>query len=266
MIRFCFLAGWIVLVTGSVRVARGQDAAAAETRLEAMSRRAGTLKLVFDENAERTPPELSKAPVLRCNDPTREEVDGALWLWLDGPRPVAGLCVLFYAKGKWNYELTSLTDEALQLTGRPDWLWHPAAKERQWIALEGAVPEAPRARQLNMRTTARRFESSEVRRGERFPLRLVDRPIYTYADPEQDVIDAAVFAISYGTNPEILLQMEARKADGKTQWHAAFSRLSAAEVTVRLEEKDVWKVEPIDGPVYDAREPYFAINEAGSLE
>ena len=108
---------------------------------------------------------------------------------------------------------------------------------------------------------ARRFDASEVRRGERFPLHLLNQPIYTYADADHGLIDGAVFAISYGTNPEILVQLEARERDGMRQWHVAFTRLSAAEVTVRLKDQEIWKVAPIAANEYDPRGPYFATNE-----
>ena len=44
------------------------------------------------------------------------------------------------------------------------------------------------ARQTAMRSLARKLEASEVRRGESFPLRLLDRPIYTYADEKHGVL------------------------------------------------------------------------------
>ena len=101
-----------------------------------------------------------------------------------------------------------------------------------------------------------------LRRGERFPLHLLNQPIYSYSDPDHGLLDAAVFAISYGTNPEILVQVEARESDGKRQWRVAFSRLSAAEVTVRLKDQEIWKVGPIGPNEYDPHGPYFATNEA----
>src|SRR5882724_9044166 len=169
----------------------------AESRLAPMTRRAEQLKIRFADSADRAAPELMKSPVLRTNDPTRSEVDGAVWLWLDGKRPVAVLGVMYYASGKWNYELSSMTDEALEVAGRPTWTWKPPAAKRDWIVVDEPVPDALRARQLALRTLPRRFDASEVRRGERFPLHLLNQPIYTYADPDRGLIDGAVFAISY---------------------------------------------------------------------
>jgi hypothetical protein len=230
-------------------------------RRAAMVRLAGTLKLEFPENASRKQPELKKSAVLKTNDPTRNEVDGALWLWLAGERPVAALGMTYYESAKWNYESVSLTDDALSLTGRPTWAWQPRATPRTWTTLDDLVPETARARQLALRALPRQFDASEVRRGERFPLRLIGQPIYSYSVPDEGVTDGALFAISNGTNPEILVQIEARLADGKRRWHVAFARLTAAEATVKLGEKELWKVPAIAPGEYNPREPYFANNE-----
>ena len=241
---------------------RGQEPTeeAQAARRAAMVLRAGKLKLEFPGMSERIL-SLLKSPVLRTNDPTRSEVDGALWLWLEGQRPVAALGITYYASGKWNYENVSLTDEALALGGRPTWVWQPKAAPRTWTALDDAVPEAARARQLALRAVPRQFEVSEVRRGERFPLRLVGQPIYSYADADAGVTDAALFTFSNGTNPEVLVQVEAREKEGKRRWHVAFARLTAAEATVKLGDKELWKVGPIAAGEYDPRESYYATNE-----
>jgi len=235
----------------------GQQAA----RRAAMIRLSGTLKLEYPGVEGRKLPELLKSPVLKTNDPTRNEVDGALWLWLDGEQPVAALGMTYYSTAKWNYECVSLIDEALLLTGRPTWGWQPKATPRAWTALDDAVPEAARARQLALRALPRKFDVSEVRRGERFPLRLIGQPVYSYSLPDDGVTDAALFAVSNGTNPEVLIQIEARLADGKRRWHVAFARLTAAEATVKVGDKELWKVPAVSQGEYDPQEPYFATNE-----
>jgi hypothetical protein len=88
MVRPSLLAASLLPLSFSVAV-RGQESPKADVRLESMSRRAGLLKMTFPDHAKRRAPELSKSPVLRCNDPTREEVDGTVWLWVEGKRPVA---------------------------------------------------------------------------------------------------------------------------------------------------------------------------------
>jgi hypothetical protein len=249
-------------------LASGEEAELRDSPLEAMSTRAATLKMQFVEDPARIAPELLKSPVLRCNDPTRDEMDGAVWLWLDGKRPVAALCLLLYANGKWNYEHIALTDEALTVTGRPTWTWQSPASARTWTKLADGVPDSQRGRQSAMRAIARRLEASESRRGETFALRLLERPLYTYADAERGIVVGGLFAMSYGTNPELLVQIEARKAGDKTEWHVACARMSAAEIVVRTDdvvrttEKELWRAEAMkaDNP----RATYYGVNELPS--
>jgi hypothetical protein len=239
-----------------------QDVPTTDSSLESLTRRASLLKMAYSADAQRPAPELLSTPVLRCSDPTRDEMDGALWLWLEGKRPVAGLCLLLYASGKWNYEHIALCDDALSVTGRLDWSWQAKAQTRRWRRIDEPVPEAARARQTALRSLARRIEASEVRRGETYALRLLERPIYTYSDEELNVADGALFAMSYGTNPEVLLQVEARSDQGKLGWHVAFARMSAAEITVTMARKELWKAEAMKAD--DPTGSYYGVNELPS--
>jgi hypothetical protein len=117
-----------------------------EARLKSMTQRAAELKTVYAADEDRDPPQLIRSPILRCNDPTRDEEDGTLWLWADGKRPVACLC-LFFIRDQWIYEHVSLSDEALEVKGRPAWSWTPQAGPRMWVRLDDAVPETDAARQ-----------------------------------------------------------------------------------------------------------------------
>ena len=122
-----FIAAPLAIAIIAAGGAAAQEAEQADQRLAAMTRRAQSLKIVYPELPDRAVPKLSPQPVLRCSDPTREEEDGAVWLWLDGSRPVAGLCVI-HKRGKWNYELVSLTEEPLAVSGRPTWEWQPTIR------------------------------------------------------------------------------------------------------------------------------------------
>jgi hypothetical protein len=241
-----------------------QELLPAEMRLEAMAKRASLLRMAFADEPNRKPPELLKSAVLRASDPTREEIDGAVWLWLDGKRPTAALCLLLYPSGKWNYEHVALVDESLAVTGRDTWSWRPRPSPRIWTKLPDAVPPTERGQQSALRSIARRLEASESRRGETFALRLLDRPIYTYSDADRGIVQGGLFAMSYGTNPELLIQIEARATADKPEWQIAFARLSAAEVVVRLDQKEVWRAEAMKAD--DPTAPYYGVNELPSEE
>jgi len=240
-----------------------QEPLNAEMRLKAMAQRTQLLKIKFPSDELRDPPKLLKSPVLRCNDPTREEEDGTVWLWLDGKHPVACLC-LFLVRDRWAYEHTSLTDEAMEVFGRPSWKWQPKAEARVWVTVNGAVPESAPARRREARAIADQLVASEFHMGETYQLRLLDRPLHTYADPGHGLLDGSLFAFVYGTNPEILLQVEAREIDSGRSWRVAFARLSSAEITVKLKDRQIWKVPPV--LKFDSGENYFAAHESDQLE
>jgi hypothetical protein len=56
------------------------------------------------------------------------------------------------------------------------------------------------------------------------------------------VIDGALFALtsSAGTDPEVLLLIEAREEGGKTRWEYACGRFGVVSMTVQHKGKEVW--------------------------
>jgi hypothetical protein len=71
-------------------------------------------------------------------------------------------------------------------------------------------------------------------------LRLLTTPIYRYGDPKSEVIDGALLAFAQGTDPELLLLLEARAAAERRQWHYAIARLTMWELEARFEGRAVW--------------------------
>jgi hypothetical protein len=72
-------------------------------------------------------------------------------------------------------------------------------------------------------------------------LRLLPEPMHRYADAGSGLLDGAIFVFAHGSNPEIVLLVEAR-GQGKSgaKWHYGFARLSAAGLSVSLAGRDVW--------------------------
>jgi hypothetical protein len=252
----------LAIVALVLTLAKATDAAEpsdAEARLKAMMQRAASLKIEFAADKVRKPPELLPSPILRCNDPTREEEDGTVWLWADGKRPVACLC-LFFIRDQWAFEHVALSGEALKVSGRSAWSWTPKAEDRLWIPLKDAVPDSSASRQRTARDIARQMDASEFHMDETYRLRLLERPLYTYSDVDQGVVEGMLFAFAYGTNPEILLQLQARQSgEERPQWQAAFARLSSAEITVKLDDREIWKAPAVRE--FDARESYYSASE-----
>ena len=55
------------------------------------------------------------------------------------------------------------------------------------------------------------------------------------------VTDGALFAFADGTDPEVLLLLEARRGEGGDQWCFATARLNQLHVEVFQQERKVWE-------------------------
>ncbi len=244
----------VILFFAESAVAQPDDV---KERREAMEIRAALLSADFSQSdTDRPKPQLLKSPLLRMTDPTRQETDGALWLWQSGSRLVAVLC-LFFSPEQWSYEHVSLTDHALEVTGRPAWTWKPVAKPRPWTRLEYPVSDNPAVRRIQMRSAVRELKASEFYGKQTHALRLLPRPLHTCADEKASILAGGLFALSHGTNPEAVVQIEARRGtNGRAAWFVSFARLSSAEITIRHGQKVLWKVPPVE--IWNPRNDYYS--------
>ena len=92
----------------------------------------------------------------------------------------------------------------------------------------------------------------------RFELRLLAQPVLRYADSTNPVLDGAVFVFAHGTNPEVLLLIEAIGDDAATaKWHYSFARSGSAEMHVELDGKQVWFRERTPGITGTPNDSYW---------
>ena len=87
------------------------------------------------------------------------------------------------------------------------------------------------------------------------------KPIFEYADPDSKLPLGAIFGLSStGTNPDLLLLIEARRdGEGKWRWEYAHARMTSASLRVRLNDDEVWAegFAPMSNPVFDNWTFYF---------
>src|SRR5436190_785156 len=126
--------------------------------------------------------------------------------------------------------------------------WKPeAGLERKELADAPAPADTAAARLLQMKKLAAEFAGHSVDRDKkRWELRLLPTPLYRYPSAKTGVIDGALFALvsNAGTDPEVLLLVEARAADGKPKWEYACGRFSDWELHVERKEKEVFASVP----------------------
>ncbi|MBI3862095.1 MAG: hypothetical protein HY290_09390 [Planctomycetia bacterium] len=122
--------------------------------------------------------------------------------------------------------------------------WQPKASlPRSPIPDAPAPAETPRQRLVQMRELAREFSAQSVDYEEKsWQFRLLTQPLYRYESTEPSVIDGALFAFvtSAGTDPEVIIVIEARQTDAGLQWQYAVCRFSDHNLYVKLKGTEVW--------------------------
>jgi hypothetical protein len=110
-----------------------------------------------------------------------------------------------------------------------------------------------------MSDIARRFAATGIHNDGKdvTELRLMDRPLSRFTDPEHGLVDGALYAFASGTNPEVLLIVECRtESDGTSLWYQGFARMGADRVAVRWGEMVVWERPEVKRWIRS--EPYFS--------
>jgi hypothetical protein len=203
------------------------------------------------ESAPKQVLELKKEPVFEWSNPVRSGLQqGVVFLWLRDGRPAA-LCSIFsqpatkFPGRRVMHEFHALDSDKLLVT-RPTGYneWKPQAGLTRSELTDAAAPaETTGARLLQMRRLAQEFTGHSIDpEGKRWDLRLLPSPLYRYPAAKTGVIDGALFTLvsNAGTDPEVLLVIEAREHGGKTRWEYACGRFSDRELHVQRNEKEVW--------------------------
>jgi len=191
-------------------------------------------------------------PLRFYTNPVRSnDQHGAIFLWTEEGRP-AVIGSIWSAMNRQNqairfvthewHSLLSDVDVSATREGQP--LWTSGEAGITWSQLDVApVPAQSRpARLIQMRSIARRYAPT-IQTQEESELRLVEQPLFRYAEGTAGAVDGAIFDFAMSNDPELLLLLEARDMDGKRAWHIAFARLGNKGMTVKEGDRIVWSCE-----------------------
>jgi hypothetical protein len=221
------------------------DAAIARQRevsLKEMKQRLGRITVRVRQKDDEVELKSPEQPLLRFNDPAREFHDGAVWAFGERGRPAVLLALERYGS-KWNWELVSTSKEGLSAELVDGWKWAPARPglELRELPDAEAPAESEAGRLRQMKSFARRFTAEETAGGQRYELRVLPQPLVRYADPDGGIVDGAMFAYVYGTNPEVIAVLECHKTDGgHSAWWYGFVPLTTAGASAGLDGTTVW--------------------------
>jgi hypothetical protein len=246
-----FLVPWRHTNADDEAKVRAENDVVAKQRLAVMQERVSAFRVASED--ESIPNHLEERPIYRYSDPARRIFSSAIWRLGANGRPRALICTElrpFQGSPRIVYEFLSLTETPFSATSE-DYVWQPNSSAATMKPLPRApVPAATAtARLLQMKQQSQRFTASELVGREECELRLMPSPIERYTPGGADgaaTADGALFLLSYGTNPEVVLLIE---SDGKA-WSYGIARLTGAErVTAKLDDETVWDTEPsVTGP------------------
>ena len=212
------------------------------------------------ESAPKEAAELKKEAAFEWLNAARGDTQGAVFLWLRNGRPVALACIFSYPHYRLPgrlivHELHALDAEKLLVKRNAGNEWKPRAGLARNELAEAVPPAAsPGARLVQMRRLAQEFSGHSIDRdAKRWELRLLPTPLHRYSPAKSGVVDGALFAImsSAGTDPEVLLVIEAREVEGKLRWEYACGRFSDWELHVQRKGKEVYESVPSQSNLID---------------
>jgi hypothetical protein len=198
---------------------------------------------------------LTAQPVLRWRNVTRGQEGEAIFVvWPHNGRPVA-MASIYPWQGFMNHELDSLSREAKLIARDKDRvIWSPKTAGVEFK--EVPAPPKPAKTQVErlrqMKAIAERFKARMTGwRGDdtdQEELRLLPRPLYRYdlknaKDPDATLLDGALFAYVQGTDPEVVLVLEAIGTEKESAWQYAFVRATSGGLEVKLDREVVWTAE-----------------------
>lgn len=211
--------------------------------------------------------DLLDQPILNWSNPQRKTSAGALFIWTNAGRPAAALCIYPNESG-YDHEFQSLSLLPMQATRDGSSIWNPiepglSFKSMESDAITPGLTGNLRLRQ--MRQLARAFQATVgAEEKKRQPLRLLPAPIYRYPKQKGDgeLVDGALFGFVQGTDPEILLLIEAvqdSSAPQNSSYRYALARMSMVPLQVSHARRPIWETNWAS--VRNSVGPYFTIQD-----
>ncbi len=221
---------------------------------------------IYDFARDAGPIKLQPDPAFRLGRQGNGGVlEGAIFLWKDEEgRPEAAAQVFLHRteaepEGRWLHEFSSLSTGTFVASEGGTKRWWPESPGLKFAA----VPDAPKpatsaaARMRQMRSMAEAFKAEDDfgNHGTYEVLRLLTTPVARYGKTGGSVEDGTLFAFVEGTDPEVFLFLEVRKAPDGPQWQYACAPMSCWPLKVRLKDAVVWEL-PMRETGYAAK-PFF---------
>jgi hypothetical protein len=204
-------------------------------------------------------------PLLLYTDDTRGDDRGFLWGWGEKGRPLAVFEIFqnVQQRGVWTVCICNTSGGRLRAgrSGSPWWLENDSDIDFNDVPSAPPVATESAVRQRQMKLLAQNFTAHEIwmPNNTRYDLRRLDRPLHSYRDEETGIVEGGLFAFANGTNPEILLFIEARQQKAKASkpvWQFGVGRSAYAELHLEYQGKEVFSA-PRGDRVVGRNKPFW---------
>lgn len=206
----------------------------------------------YDVFPEKDAAKLTPVPVMRWRNVVRgQEGEAMMVVWAHNGRPVT-VASIYPWQGKMVHEFDSLARTAKLFARDGDaviWAPESAGVEFRAVAKAPAPAKTAPERLRQMKTIAESFKATmtgwAADNSDQEALRLLPRPLHRYdftdvKDRDPNLLDGALFAYVQGTDPEVVLALEAVGPADKAEWQCAFVRATSGGLEVKLGDEVVW--------------------------
>jgi hypothetical protein len=202
---------------------------------------------------EAKPLNLRPEPVLLWSNPVRGgDTNGAVFVWThSGRAEVVGTVFSHLARDNPEqryvaHSFHSLALEPLVAERREAQAWsmHVPGIKPEPIPNASVPSKSPALRLTQMRELAREFSATTTLDGVEQELRLLPHPLYRYESESLESIDGALFTFVTGTDPELMLVLEARPTKEGPTWHFGAGRFTDLGLKLRYKDDVRWTYEP----------------------
>ncbi len=242
--------------TANVVFAADEPTAASKLELAGFVKQAGEYHIGVTAGEQQTQAlELIREPILTWSNPVRNEARGAYFVWTLEGRPLVVGTIMTHplvrdrTQRVIRHEFHSLASSEVTANFEGKTVWETRGAGVIWNHLKVAPPDVEARRRIRqMKGLARSVMTQAVTREETRKLRLLPNPLFRYKSASGNVVDGAMFAFVTGTDPEVLLLLEARAEGNGLKWYSACARQTSYELSAKLPDGSTWMVPKLDDP------------------
>jgi hypothetical protein len=249
----------IALLTLSIGGWQGNSPIEAQSDDDERARAATTLEngkreakeYVVRSGSDNEPITLQPESFLRWQNNVNKSVHGNIFLWTRNGRPelVSSIFQYYSPRQAFAAEFHSLSLGPLNVEKEGMAVWTPKAPgivlKPFDESIEPAQTKPQRLQQMRKLAQSFTVDLTEYD-GIPYQMRLMNQPLYRYESTDPELLDGALFAYTYTTDPDLIVVIEARKSGDRFQWQYGLARMNTGSVKVTCNNREVFQAERLE--------------------